>query len=182
MSLMHKFLKFLFIMNLILPFNSNHDNYKSRLSVLNIGLDYSKFSSSNDLYRSLVVIPFFLEKKRYSIGFYLNPFSYEEFNSYGDYKKNKLIDSYLLNIRFRYIPYEFKNKSNFFIDLAHTNGELYNWKNLKITWLEFGLFRRLNYASKISFGYKLNIDTNSNIKMNGFFINLIFGYSFLKKK
>ena len=36
--------------------------------------------------------------------------------------------------------------------------------------------------SKINFGYRINIYTNSNIKMNGFFLNLIFGYSYLARK
>ena len=69
-----------------------------------------------------------------------------------------------------------------FLDLALTDGKVFNWKNLKIYWLELGFGKRLNYASKINFGYRINIYTNSNIKMNGFFLNLIFGYSYLVRK
>ena len=182
MFLSTKILIVFFSLNLILSLDNDSKDYQHRISILNFGLDYSKFSDQNELYRSISIIPFYLENNMLELGFYLNPFCYEEFDFYGDYKKNKLIDSYLLNFRFRYLPFEFNDKSRMFLDLALTDGKFFNWKNLKIYWLELGFAKRLNYASKINFGYRMNIYTNSNIKMNGVFLNLIFGYSYLVRK
>lgn len=160
---------------------SQNDEFQTRVSFLNFGFDFTKYSSFDESYRSISVIPFMIEKDNLELGLYLTPFIKEEYDDFGNYQYSNLLDSYLLNLRIRYI-YPIYGKIESFIDWAYCDGNAYNWKDISILWIEAGFYYRLNYSTKLFAGYKHTLETNENIDLNGFFVNLIFGYSFLKRK
>jgi len=160
--------------------SSDNPNFKTRVSFLNIGIDYTKYSNVEEIYRSIFVIPIMVERKNFEIGLHINPFIKEKYDSFGNYQYDKLLNSYLLNFRFRYIK-RFKENINTFIDFAYCDERLYASKHLY--WLELGFIYRLNSLIKVTSGYKYNIYSNNElINVNGFFVNFIIGHSFLRRK
>ena len=178
---MKKAFKVITVVLLVQVALSEDEEFNTRLSFLNIGFDYTKYTNSSELYRSLSIIPFIFEKKSFELGLYITPFVKETYDAFGHYKHDALLDSYLLNLRVRYIKPVYR-QINIFIDLAYCDGESYNWKDIYVSWLEMGIYKRLNYTTKLFLGYKYTLNTNENIDMNSIFFNLIFGYSFLKRK
>ena len=178
---MKKAFKVIAVVLLIQVALPGNEEFRTRVSFLNIGFDYTKYTNSSELYRSLFIIPFIFEKKNFELGLYMTPFVKETYDAFGHYKHDALPDSYLLNFRFRYIRSAYK-QINIFFDLAYCDGESYNWKDIYVSWLEVGIYKRLNYTTKLFLGYKYTLNTNENIDMDGIFFNLIFGYSFLKRK
>ena len=159
--------------------SSDNSNFKTRVSFLNIGLDYTKYSNVEEMYRSIFIVPVMLERENFEIGLYINPFIKERYDSFGNYQYEKLINSYLLNFRFRYIK-KFKNNINTFIDFAYCDERLYASRHLY--WIELGFIYRLNSLIKVTGGYKYNIYSNNNlIDVNSFFVNFIIGHSFLSR-
>ena len=109
-----------------------------------------------------------MERKNFEIGLYINPFIKEKYDNFGNYRYDKLLNSYLLNFRFRYIK-RFKEDVNTFIDFAYCDERLYASRHLY--WLEFGFIYRLNSLVKVTSGYKYNIYSNDDlIDVNSFFI------------
>ena len=174
------FLPFFLVFQLILAYNS--DEFNSRVAILNFGLDYTKYSSFDELYRSISIIPIMVEKENFEGGLYITPFIKEQYDDYGNYIYDAIIDSYLINLRFRFIGNTKYEKIKIFSDLAYSDGNAFNWKDIRVSWLEVGVFTRLNHTSKLFVGYKQTLITNEDIDMDGFFINLVFGHSFLKRK
>ena len=176
-----KFVKvFLCLLLFQIVISSNNSNFKTRISFLNIGLDYTKYSNIEEVYRSIFIIPIMLERKNFEIGLYINPFIKERYDSFGNYRYDKLINSYLFNLRLRYTK-EFKYNINTFIDFAYCDERLYGGKYLY--WLESGLIYRLSPLVKVVAGYKQTIYTSNDlINLNSFFVNFIIGYSFLRRK
>ena len=82
-----KFIKIIIILSFFLQFTlPNNPNFKTRVSFLNFGLDYTKYSSMNELYRSIFLIPIMLEKKNFEIGLYLSPFIKEKYDNFENYE------------------------------------------------------------------------------------------------
>ena len=50
-----------------------------------------------------MVVPFFVEKNNIGFGIYASPFIKEQYNDAGFQEFEPLIDSYLINFRFRYL-------------------------------------------------------------------------------
>ena len=73
---------FFFFLLLQVTFCSDSLNFKTRVSCLNFGLDYTKYSNSDELYRSIFLIPIMLEKENFEIGLYLNPFIKERYDEF----------------------------------------------------------------------------------------------------
>ena len=165
-----------------LVFAQNSDQFKARVSLFNFGLDYTKYSSFDELHRSISIIPIMVEKKNFEAGLYMTPFIKEQYDDYGNYIYDTIMQSYLVNLRFRFIGNTRYERIKIFSDLAYSDGNALNWKDIRISWLEVGIFTRLNHTSKLFVGYKKTLITNENIDIDGFFINLIFGHSFLKRK
>ena len=71
-----KFVRF-FLCFLLLQIAVSSDSlkFKTRVSFLNIGLDYTKYSDFKEIYRSVFVVPIMLERKNFEIGLYINPIS-----------------------------------------------------------------------------------------------------------
>ena len=161
----------------------------TRISIFNFGFDYTNFTNSDELYRSISVIPLMIERKinidkRYTnkvgIGLYLTPFFEEEYDEYGNYIYGDLIDGYFANMRLRYIQ-SFNDKMDWFIDFAHGDQEMFDWSPASITWMELGVHYQMNYSSRLLFGYKRMLNTDGDVDMNSLFVNFIFGHSFLRR-
>ena len=180
MKIVRIFLVCTFFFQLLFP--HDYERFKSRISFMNFGLDYTKYSNPDEIYRSISVIPFMIERENFEMGLYLTPFIKEDYDSFGSYQHEKLMDSYLLNLRLRFIGQTLYRKVKIFADLAYCDGNFYNWKDVRISWLELGVFSRLNYASKLFIGYKHTLITNEDIDMNGLFVSVNFGYSLLRRK
>jgi len=180
MKILRIFLFYVFLSQLL--FAHDFDRFKSRISFMNFGLDYTKYSNPDEIYRSISVIPIMVERENFEVGLCLTPFIKENYDSFGSYQYEKLMNSYLLNLRLRFIGYTTYQKVKFFADFAYCDGNFYNWKDIRISWLEVGFFSRLNYASKLFVGYRHTLITNEDIDMNGLFVSVNFGYSLLKRK
>ena len=160
---------------------------EARISLLNFGLDITNQSNSKELYKSVSLVPIMIEKEFFDnnlgflgFGIYISPFIEETYHN-GYQQFDELINSYFINLRLRYSKPIFKN-INAIIDIAHGDGNLYKWKNIIITWLEFGVHYRVNYTSRVFLGYKYTLNTNENkIDFDGLYINFIFGHSFIRK-
>ena len=161
----------------------------TRISIFNFGFDYTDFTNSSELYRSISVVPLMIERKinfdpRYvtkiGIGLYLTPFLKEEYDEYGNYIYGDLLDGYFANLRFRYIQ-SFNDRFDWFLDFAHGDDEMFDWSPENITWMEVGAHCQINYSSRLFFGFKRMINTDGEIDMSSFFINFIFGHSFLRR-
>ena len=176
-----KLVRFLLCFLLLqITLSSDNLNFKTRVSFLNIGLDCTKYSDFKEIYRSMFVIPVMLERKNFEIGLYINPFMKERYDNFGNYQYDNLLNSYLLNFRFRYIK-NLKKNINAFVDFAYCDERLYASRHLY--WTETGLIYRLSPLVKLVGGYKYNIYSNNNlIDINSFFINFIIGHSFLRRK
>ena len=177
-----KFIKIIILCSVFMQIGiSQNSEFKTRVSLFNFAFDYTKYSNFRDPHRSISIIPIMIEKENFEAGLYLTPFIKENYNAFGNYEYDKLFNSYLINARLRYTR-PLNEKINMFTDFAYCDGNAYNWKNIYISWIEFGVYRRLNYSTKIFAGYKYTLKTNENINMDGFFLNFVFGYSFLKRK
>ncbi len=161
----------------------------TRISVFNFGLDYTDFTNSNELYRSISIVPLMVEREvkldsryvqKFGIGLYLTPFFKEEYDEYGNYIYGDLVDGYFANIRIRYIQ-SFNDRIDWFVDFAHGDEEIFEWSPARITWMELGAHYQINYSSRLLFGYKRMLDTDGDVDMNSLFINFIFGHSFLRR-
>ena len=165
--------------SLLIPYQSIDS--EKRVSFFNIGLDATSQFNLDKLHRSVVLVPFFIEKNNVGFGIYANPFIKEQYNDAGFQEFEPLIDSYLINFRFRYLRPIWKD-AKLSVDLVHGDGNIYNWKNIVINWFELGFNYRFNYSSQLFLGYKYIINSNSNqIGFNGLYLNLIFGHSFLRR-
>ena len=175
-----KFIKTAFLLLLIqASFASDSLEFKTRVSFLNFGLDYTKYFNVDEMYRSIFLVPIMLERKNFEIGLYISPFIKEKYDSFGNYQYDKFMNSYLLNLRFRYLR-RFENNINTFIDLAYCDERLYSDKYLY--WLELGFIYRISPLIKILSGYKKSLYTANNlIDVDSFFINFIIGHSFLRR-
>ena len=176
-----KFVRFLLCFLLLqIAVPSDSLKFKTRVSFLNIGLDYTKYSDFKEIYRSVFVVPVMLERKNFEIGLYINPFIKEKYDSFGNYQYDSLLNSYLLNFRFRYIK-NLKDNINTFIDFAYCDERLYGSRHLY--WTEIGFIYRLSPLIKLVGGYKHDIYSNSSlINLNSFFVNFIIGHSFLRRR
>jgi len=163
-------------------FAQDSNEFKTRVSVLNFGVDYTKYSSFDELYRSISIIPIMVERENFEVGLYITPFIKEEYDGYGNYVYDTILDSYLINLRLRFIGVTLFDRIKVFSDLAYSDGNAYNGKDVRVSWFEVGIFTRLNHTSKLFIGYKQTLIANEDIDMDGFFVNLIFGHSFLKRK
>ncbi len=134
------------------------------------------------MYRSVYVIPIMIERENFEVGLYVTPFIKEKYDSFGNYQYDKILDSYLLNFRARLIAPTRYQKINVFVDFAYSDGNLYDWKDIRISWIEIGFYSRIGHTGKLLIGYKHNLDTNQNIDISGLFANIIFGHSFLIRK
>tara|TARA_B100001123_G_C15053997_1_gene924765 strand:- start:384 stop:926 length:543 start_codon:yes stop_codon:yes gene_type:complete len=180
MKFLKFFVPFFLVFQLIFAYNS--DEFNSRVSILNFGLDYTRYSSFDELHRSISIIPIMVEKENFEVGLYVTPFIKEEYDNYGNYIYDAVIDSYLVNLRFRFIGDTAYEGIKAFYDLAYSDGNAFNWKDIRVSWLEMGVFTRINHTSKLFVGYKKTLITNEDIDMDGFFVNLVFGHSFLRRK
>ena len=172
LSLLTLFTYFLFAQN----FGS-----ETRVSLFNIGLDATEQFSLERFHRSILVSPFFIEKEKFGFGVYANPFIKKKYNSQGFEQFESLINSYLINFRFRYSEPVFQNIGVSF-DLAYVDGNLYKWKDIVITWLELGFNYKIDYSTQLFLGYKYILNSNdSDIDFNGLYLNFIFGHSFLRR-
>jgi hypothetical protein len=88
----------------------------------------------------------------------------------------------LVNLRLRFIGDTLNDKIKVFSDLAYSDGNALKWKDIRVSWLEVGIFSRINYTTKIFMGYKKTLNANVDVDIDGFFVNLAFGHSFLKRK
>ena len=158
---------------------SGSNQFDTRISFLNFGLDLTKYTDFHELHRSILMIPVNIEIDNFEVGLYLTPFNKEVYDGFGNYVYNNLIDSYLVNLRLRY-SFPVYRKFNGFVDLGYCDGNTYKWKDLYVLWSEVGVYYRLNYTTKLFIGYKKTINTNDAIDINSIFINLIFGHSFLR--
>ena len=84
-----------------------------------------------------------------------------------------LLDSYLVNLRLRFIGDTLNDKIKVFSDLAYSDGNALKWKDIRVSWLEVGIFSRINYTTKIFMGYKKTLNQLKSWKLN--FDKLIFG-------
>ena len=180
MKLIKSIILVIFLFQLV--FSQDSNEFKTRISLFNFGLDYTKYSSFDELYRSVSIIPIMLERENFELGIYITPFIKENYDDYGNYVHDKIIDSYLVNLRLRFISGDTSNKIKGFSDLVYSDGNAFNWKDIRISWLEMGVFTRINHTSKLFIGYKKTLITNEDIDMDGFFVNLVFGHSFLMRK
>ena len=161
-----------------------HDfnQFKTRVSIFNFGLDYTKYSNVEEIHRSIYLAPLMFEKENFEFGLYLTPFVLEEYDDYGNYVYDNMLDSYLVNLRLRFIGDTLNDKIKVFSDLAYSDGNALKWKDIRVSWLEVGVFSRINYTTKIFMGYKKTLNTNVDVDIDGFFVNLAFGHSFLRRK
>lgn len=151
----------------------------TRISFLNFGLDVTNQISINNYYRSILFVPFLIEKNAFGFGVYANPFIRKKYNAAGFQEFESLINSYLINFRFRYYKPVFK-KFDLSFDLAHGDGNMYGWKDIVISWVELAAHYRINYSTRLFLGYKYMLNSNdSDIDFNGFYLNLVFGHSFI---
>ena len=156
------------------------NDFKYRVSFLNIGLDVQNQFNIDNFHRSILLVPILFERGDLGFGVYANPFLNSN-NNLGYEEFGPLIDSYLVNFRFRYYRPVWKDVK-LSIDLAHADGNLYKWKDVVVSWLEIGFNYRLSYSSQLFLGYKYIVRSNDNsIDFNGIYFNLIFGHSFLRR-
>ena len=78
-------LAFFFFSQFIL---SQNDEFQTRVSFLNFGFDFTKYSTFDESYRSISVIPFMIEKDNLELGLYLTPFIKEVKGSDGNIIKD----------------------------------------------------------------------------------------------
>ena len=169
----------IFFSSFILAFQKSVSD--TRISFLNFGLDATSQISIDNYHRSILVAPFLIEKDRFGLGMYANPFIRKKYNTAGFQEFEALVDSYLINLRFRYSRSAFK-QVDFFFDLAYADGNVYNWKDIVVSWIELGAHYRINYSSRLFLGYKYILDSNDpDIDFNGLYFNLVFGHSFIYK-
>ena len=156
------------------------NDFKYRVSFLNIGLDVQNQFNIDNFHRSILLVPILFERGDLGFGVYANPFLNSS-NNLGYEQFGPLIDSYLVNFRLRYYK-PFWKDVKLAIDLAHADGNLYKWKDIVISWLEIGFNYKLNYSSQLFLGYRYILNSNdSSIDFNGIYFNLIFGHSFLRR-
>ena len=177
------FFRILIILFFILSSLNATENidFKSRISFLNIGIDINNHFNLDNFHRSILIVPVFYERNDMGFGIYVNPFIKTDNNDLGYESFSPLIDSYLVNFRFRYFkPLSKDVKLSF--DLAYSDGNVYNWKDIVISWFEFGFNYKLSYSTQLFLGYKYILNSNdSSIDFNGVHFNLIFGHSFLRR-
>ena len=175
------FIRLLFFFLLLqASFSLDNSSFKTRVSFLNIGLDYTKYTDYKEIYRSVFIIPLMFERRNFDIGIYINPFIKERYDNFGSYRYDSLINSYLLNFRFRYKK-KIKNTIDAFVDFAYCDERLYASKHLY--WAELGFVYRANPLIRLVGGYKYNIYSNNHlIDVNSFFVNFIIGHSFLRRR
>ena len=168
-----------FFSSFILTYQKNIPG--ARVSFFNFGLDATNQINIDNCYRSILFVPFLIEKDRFGFGVYANPFIRKKYNTAGFKEFDSLINSYLINFRFRYYKPVFK-EIDFSFDLAHGDGNLYNWQDIVISWVELAVHYRVNYSTQLFLGYKYMLSSNEpNIDFNGFYLNLVFGHSFIHK-
>ena len=169
---------FFFLFSLL--YTNENSDFKSRISFLNIGLNIENHFNIDNFHRSIVIVPIFFDKGDLGFGVYANPFLNSN-NNLGYEEFGPLVDSYLVNFRFRYYKPVWKDVK-LSIDLAHADGNLYNWKDIVLSWVELGFNYKLSYSSQLFLGYKYIINSNDrSINFNGVYFNLIFGHSFLRR-
>ena len=172
---------FLLIPSISFLFPAQDFDSETRISLFNVGVEATNQISIEKSHRSILFIPLFIEKKNMGFGIYANPFIKDQYNEAGFQEFDPLIDSYLINFRFRYLkPIWREVKLSF--DIAYGDGNLYKWKDIIITWFELGFNYQFNYSTQLFLGYKYILNSNNNeIDFDGFYLNLIFGHSFLRR-
>ena len=124
--------------------------------------------------------PVMVENKKVGAGLYLTPFLKDKYDDYGHYMYSNFNESYLLNLRLRYIK-DISKKINGFFDMVYGGKDVFENSPADLGWLEFGFHYRINYSFRLFVGYKQTLYSNKEIDIDSFFINFTFGHSFLRK-